>query len=85
MEYMRDGSTPRRNSPVRAQFEVENVRTSVPFHECQFRSSVTSKGARSTVSLAVARVSPSELNAIAFRGVPCAGIILTFPVSISTI
>lgn len=37
-----------------------------------------------TVSLAVARTSPSGLNAIALNGEPCAGIMLTFPVPSST-
>lgn len=39
---------------------------------------------RRTVSLAVARTSPSGLKAIALNGALCAGIILTFPVPSST-
>lgn len=38
-----------------------------------------------TISLAVANASPSGLNAIARRGELCAGMMLTFPVSNSTI
>ena len=37
-----------------------------------------------TVVLAVARTSPSGLSSNALNGDPCAGMILTFPVSIST-
>ncbi len=40
---------------------------------------------RVPVSLAVARISPSELSSMARSGVPCAGMMLTFPVGISTI
>ena len=61
------GSTPRRSSPMRAQFAVEKSRIRVP------------------VSLAVARISPLGLMVMARRGLLCAGMMLTFPVSISTI
>jgi hypothetical protein len=37
-----------------------------------------------TVSLAVAKISPSRLISIALKEEPCAGIILTFPVDSST-
>ena len=37
------------------------------------------------ISLAVASISPSGLSSMALSGVPCAGIILTLPVPISTI
>ena len=37
------------------------------------------------VSLAVATISPSGLSSRAFRGVPWAGMMLTFPLPISTI
>ena len=67
IEKITAGSTPLRNSPIRAQLPVENTRMSVP------------------VSLAVASISPSGLISIAFSGVPCAGMMLTLPVAISTI
>ena len=67
MEYTTAGSTPLRNSPMRAQLAVENTRTNVP------------------VWLAVASISPLGLISIALSGVPCAGMMLTFPVAISTI
>ena len=38
-----------------------------------------------TVSLALAKISPSGLSSIALNGELCAGMILTFPVVISTI
>ena len=34
IEKIRAWSTPRRSSPVRAQFPVEKVRTNVPFKIC---------------------------------------------------
>ena len=37
------------------------------------------------VSLAVAKISPSGLSSIALNGVPCAGIMLTLPLSRATI
>lgn len=83
IEKTRAWSTPRRSSPVRAQFPVEKVRTNVPFKFCYLRYCPCSRGVN-TVSLAVASTSPSGLISIALNGVPCAGIMLTFPVPIST-
>ena len=86
MEKTRAWSTPRRNSPVRAQLPVEKVRTRVPFHQpsVYVQAILCMLWSQFTVSLAVASISPSGLISIALRGVACAGMMLTLPVPIST-
>ena len=74
------GSIPRLISATLAQLLVANTLMSVPCAVlCQFIPSRCV--ARPTISLAVARSSPSGLMVMARRGVEDAGTMLTFPVA----
>lgn len=78
-------STPRRSSPMRVQLVVENARTRVPYGKRVSPAANKTVSLQHTISLAVASVSPFELKSIALSGELCAGIMLTFPVAVSTI
>jgi hypothetical protein len=86
IEKIKAWSIPRRSSAMRAQLLVEKTNER-PYVTMIGQSHCSSSigGWIHTVSLAVARTSPSGLRSIALRGDPWASIKLTFPLPISTI
>lgn len=81
-EKMVAGSMPRRSSASLAQLLVAKIRTRVPC--IAVRRILVDGATRRTVSLAVARSSPSWLSCIALTADEWAGIILTLPDSSET-